>query len=64
MDITWTQNKQNIFPHTGVSILPIGARTSLLTINYVMAEHAGVYTCHAKNRAGAAEHSTELLVNG
>lgn len=64
MNITWLQNGRVIAPHTGVSILPIGTRTSLLTINYVNAEHAGIYICKAQNAAGYSEHFTELLVNG
>lgn len=64
MDITWTLNDRKISPHTGVSIVPFGTRTSLLTIGYVTAEHAGEYSCHAVNNAGHGVHSTMLLVNG
>lgn len=64
MNISWLQDGQRIAPHTGVSIVPFGTRTSLLTISFVAAEHAGLYTCRARNMAGVAEHSTELLVNG
>lgn len=64
LKITWTLNEKEVTPHTGVSIVPFGSRTSLLTISYVTAEHAGEYSCHARNKAGHGIHSTLLLVNG
>lgn len=64
MNITWTLNGRPIPAHMGVSILPIGTRTSLLTVGYVTADLAGEYECRAENRAGLSVHSTMLLVNG
>lgn len=39
-------------------------RISQLSIDYVTAEHAGLYTCLARNKAGYANYSTSLHVNG
>lgn len=64
LTITWTLKDRPISPHIGIVMIPIGDRTNLLTISSVSADHAGKYTCAAKNKAGFAEHSAELLVNG
>lgn len=39
-------------------------RRSVLEIEAVSANHAGEYTCSVSNKAGAASHSTALIVNG
>lgn len=64
LSITWTLNEKKILSHSGVTIVPIGERTSLLIINSVQAEHAGVFTCHASNKAGQSSHNATLFVNG
>lgn len=64
LEISWTLNSNPISSHTGIVIIPIGQRSSILTISAVSADNAGRYSCSAKNKAGIAEHSAELLVNG
>lgn len=39
-------------------------RRSILEIEAVNANHAGTYTCTVSNKAGAASHSSDLIVNG
>lgn len=41
-----------------------GKRNSVLSIDSAGAQHAGNYTCVAKNRADTAAYSAELVVNG
>lgn len=64
LTISWSLNNHTITPHWGISIVPIGSRTSLLTIASVTADHAGVYSCKVENKAGIASNEAELLVNG
>lgn len=64
LTITWTLNGKKIVPHSGITTVPIGDRTSLLIINSVQAEHSGVFTCTASNRAGKSSHNATLFVNG
>lgn len=64
MQITWTLNDKMISSHGGISTIPIGTRTSLLTIASVEALHAGKFTCSAKNKAGTSSHSATLVING
>ena len=47
----------------GISTVKVAERVSLLTINEVRAEHAGNYTCIAKNQAGSVSRTAELLIN-
>lgn len=62
--IVWTLNGKPISLHSGISMIPIGGRTSLITISSVEADHAGEYQCTASNQAGSSSHSTTLFVNG
>ncbi|KAG8244652.1 hypothetical protein J6590_017597 [Homalodisca vitripennis] len=64
LSISWSFRDQPLSSHLGISTTKIGDRTSLLTISSVMAGHAGNYTCSATNRAGSANHSATLFVNG
>ncbi|CAH1979439.1 unnamed protein product [Acanthoscelides obtectus] len=63
LDITWLLNGRLVKNGDGISTIPIGQRTNLLTINSVQPEHAGVYTCLASNKGGSATLNAELLVN-
>lgn len=65
VNITWLHNNVTMQPFgTGVTILKSGKRASVLTIDAVHAGHVGEYTCMAENRAGKANHTAELHVNG
>lgn len=65
VDIIWLHNNKTMEPFgSGITILKSGKRASVLTIDSVHAGHVGLYTCVAKNRAGQANHTAELFVNG
>ncbi|CAG0885273.1 unnamed protein product [Cyprideis torosa] len=62
MTITWTFHGRNLSSQMGISTVKVGLRSSILNIDRVMAGHAGVYTCQARNAAGEDSHSTTLEV--
>lgn len=65
VDIRWTLNSQPIVNgEDGISLLRVNSRTMSLNIDSLEARHRGVYKCIASNRAGIAEYSSELHVNG
>lgn len=64
MKITWTLNGKEIPSNLEVSTSIIGKRINVLGIDSVTAKHAGNYSCVAKNKAGFAEQSAELIVIG
>lgn len=47
-----------------VSMVKLGKKISVLSIDTVRAHHAGNYTCVAENRATSVNHTAELIVNG
>lgn len=65
IEIRWTLN---LFPinsgKSELTIVTLNARTSSLSINSLDAVHRGTYKCIASNKAGTAEYSAELRVNG
>lgn len=48
----------------GVVIAKVGKKISTVAIDSVQAEHAGEYSCIAKNKAGVAQFTSRLNVNG
>lgn len=64
LQISWFLNERPIEDVEGLSQGTIGRRISVLSIESVQADHAGLYMCRAKNKAGHTEYSTELKVNG
>lgn len=62
--IIWLHNNETVSENEGISIMQVNKKISTLSIDSVQAEHAGMYTCIAKNSAGYASHSAELKVNG
>lgn len=64
LKISWSFHGEELSSHMGMSTSRIGDRTSLLTINPVMAAHSGNYTCTAENSAGVAEYTSTLFVSG
>lgn len=65
LNIFWTfNNNQPITSDMDVTILKLGKRSSVLTIDSVGGHHAGNYTCHGQNLAGSISYTTELKVIG
>lgn len=65
MEIRWILNSSPIVSNElGISIVKLNQRTSSLSIGSVEAMHRGSLKCLVSNKAGVAEHSIELKVNG
>ncbi len=64
LKITWSLKGDVVSSEPSLTTTMIGTRTSILIINSVGYRHSGHYTCHASNRAGSSQYTTELLVNG
>ncbi|XP_032572889.1 Down syndrome cell adhesion molecule-like [Drosophila sechellia] len=65
INITWVLNNHTL--NSGDLDVVIGrmsSKSSTLNIDYIAAEHRGVYTCLARNQAGESSYSAELKVNG
>ncbi|XP_046738267.1 Down syndrome cell adhesion molecule-like protein Dscam2 isoform X3 [Diprion similis] len=62
--ISWAFNGEPIEnDQTDVTIGSTNKKNSVLSIEAVVARHAGEYTCSASNKAGATSHSAALFVN-
>lgn len=64
LNITWHFNDRLTKSENGITITEVNKRLSALSIESVQAEHAGRYTCIAKNAAGFDSYSAYLNVNG
>lgn len=64
MTVQWYLSDQPAESLQGVSLSKLGKRINVLSIESVSGQHAGNYTCLAKNTAGMASHSATLVVNG
>ena len=66
LSIWWTLNGVQITSNatTGVSVVNVGAKTSLLTLTNVDYHSNGEYRCFAENPAGLTSHSANLTVYG
>lgn len=64
INITWQFQDKPIQITNGIAITRTNRKISTLNIDSVSAEHAGTYTCIAKNSAGEMRHSTKLFVIG
>lgn len=64
LNITWYLNRNDVSSIKGITVTKIGHKSSSLSIDAVSFIHTGVYTCYVMNRAGHANYSTELIVNG
>lgn len=64
LQIEWEFNGTKAFDDLGVITSNVGKKTSLLNIESVDSEHAGTYSCVAKNRAGQVRQSSSLDING
>lgn len=65
IDFFWTINSIPIVSgHNSFTITRMNMRTSSLNIESLDWKQRGIYSCIARNKAGFAEHHTELLING
>lgn len=65
VDIRWVLNTSPIVSgENGITIVKLNPRTSSLSINSVEGMHRGIFKCLVRNKAGTAEYSDELKVNG
>lgn len=65
MKIMWYFNDEPIITiENAIHVVMTSTRISQLTIEAVTAYHRGVYRCVAENKAGRAEHFSELHVDG
>lgn len=63
--ITWLLNGKEIRDESdGITILKVSPRLSSLSIESMDHRHRGEFKCMAKNKAGHAEFTTELKING
>lgn len=64
ISFTWELNGKPIDGYLDISISAVGKRSSYLSIDSVSYEHAGNYTCCARNNGGETSSTAELQVNG
>jgi hypothetical protein len=64
LSITWHFHGKNVSSQMGITTGRFGQRSSILSIDHVIAGHAGVYTCVARNSFGEASFAAALNVNG
>lgn len=65
LEFSWFFNDEQLtLSHSHDVTISTSKRRSWLEIDAVGAHHAGTYTCSVSNEAGAASHSTVLVVNG
>lgn len=57
-------SERNLTTNDGVVITKTSTKISMLNIDAVKARHRGNYTCFASNKAGTAQHSAYLIING
>jgi len=56
--------ERNLTTNDGVMITRSSQKISYLAIDAVKSRHRANYTCHAHNKAGSAQHSAYLAING
>lgn len=64
LEIDWYLNGIKIKQFDGISITRSSNRINTLTIESIKAEHGGLYACVASNKAGFANHTSMLVING
>ena len=71
LDNWWTfagvENEQlehKLSTNDGLAITRAGNKLSVLNIESAKGRHRGNYTCFSKNRAGIAQYSAQLAING
>lgn len=61
--LTFYHNDKPVIDDNGMTVSK-SSKITTLTIEYLRGEHQGNYSCRASNRAGQAEFSTQLNING
>lgn len=65
LKIQWSLNGHPITNELdGIRIMKMSQKLSSLSIDSISDHHRGTFKCIAINKAGSAEQSAELLVNG
>jgi len=64
LELSWWFNGEKIAAdRTDITII-LAKKSAILTVDSASWEHAGNYTCLARNPAGVATYTTELVVYG
>ncbi|XP_025414625.1 Down syndrome cell adhesion molecule-like protein Dscam2 isoform X38 [Sipha flava] len=63
LELSWTFDGPRDVFELGVSVVKIGAKTSLLSIDNTNSIHRGNYTCYVMNRVGNASYTASLNVH-
>lgn len=64
LELLWTFGSMDVSRIAGVTTQNIGRKGSILLIDPVSENHRGNYTCTARNKAGVANFSANLRING
>lgn len=64
IEFSWFLNDRLVDKSDGVSIGKFGKKTSFLSIDSLAENHAGNYSCSARNKAGIGSYASELVVIG
>ena len=64
LTIDWEKDGSPVRGFPGVQVRQLDAYTSVLSIQSLTPEHAGNYTCKARNDAAHVHHTAPLHVNG
>lgn len=64
LNISWRFNNAPIHSQSGILVTAVGRRSSSLTLESVSYNQMGNYTCRGENKAGYAEYTAALMVNG
>ena len=64
LEIEWLKDGRPIARDMNIITRSLDEYSSILTISQVQKSHGGNYTCLAKNKAAATQHTALLVVNG
>jgi len=64
MKFSWSFNGDSVAALAGASTMEGGRKASILLLDPLGAIHSGNYTCTVQNRAGVANFTAELRING
>lgn len=64
ISFSWDLNGRELDEFPEIVASKMGKRSSILSIESVSYTNTGNYTCTARNAAGIARHTAQLLING